>query len=152
MQAQGGMGVSGNFTWLLTVTLVTVQLSSGLLPPVIKCWMIIITPAIDLPGEFVIEIQNRNPHLIFHHGGGYILDPLGGSRGEGVGGLPPLDQSFIFVSQFENSHGPAFSCILTTPFKNSWIRLSLSGGFYALSASKAIFRARTYNCITYSVR
>ena len=25
-------------------------------------------------------------------------------------------------------------------------------GFYALSASKAIFRARTYNCITYSVR
>ena len=24
--------------------------------------------------------------------------------------------------------------------------------FYALSASKAIFRARTYNCITYSVR
>ena len=29
--------------------------------------------------------------------------------------------------------------------------LSLSGGFYALPASKAIFRARTYNCITYSV-
>ena len=25
-------------------------------------------------------------------------------------------------------------------------------GFYTLSASKAIFRARTYNCITYSVR
>ena len=25
-------------------------------------------------------------------------------------------------------------------------------GFYALLASKAIFRARTYNCITYSVR
>ena len=25
-------------------------------------------------------------------------------------------------------------------------------GFYALSASKAIFRARTYNCITFSVR
>ena len=24
--------------------------------------------------------------------------------------------------------------------------------FYAQSASKAIFRARTYNCITYSVR
>ena len=24
-------------------------------------------------------------------------------------------------------------------------------GFYTLSASKAIFRARTYNCITYSV-
>ena len=33
-----------------------------------------------------------------------------------------------------------------------WEGLSLSGGFYALSASKAIFRARTYNCITYSVR
>ena len=26
------------------------------------------------------------------------------------------------------------------------------GSFYAQSASKAIFRARTYNCITYSVR
>ena len=25
-------------------------------------------------------------------------------------------------------------------------------GFYVLSASKAIFRARTHNCITYSVR
>ena len=25
-------------------------------------------------------------------------------------------------------------------------------GFYALSASKAIFRARTYNCVIYSVR
>ena len=25
-------------------------------------------------------------------------------------------------------------------------------GFYVLSASEAIFRARTYNCITYSVR
>ena len=28
----------------------------------------------------------------------------------------------------------------------------LEWGVYALSASKAIFRARTYNCITYSVR
>ena len=30
--------------------------------------------------------------------------------------------------------------------------LRFEWGFYALSASKAIFRARTYNCITYSVR
>ena len=29
---------------------------------------------------------------------------------------------------------------------------SFQWGFFALSASKAIFRARTYNCITYSVR
>ena len=38
---------------------------------------------------------------------------------------------FYFLSQFE--------------FEFEW-------GFYTLSASKAIFRARTYNCITYSVR
>ena len=30
--------------------------------------------------------------------------------------------------------------------------LRFEWGVYALSASKAIFRARTYNCITYSVR
>ena len=30
--------------------------------------------------------------------------------------------------------------------------LEFEWGFYALSAPKAIFRVRTYNCITYSVR
>ena len=31
-----------------------------------------------------------------------------------------------------------------------WVELSWVGGFYALSASKAIFRARTYNCNLFS--
>ena len=38
-----------------------------------------------------------------------------------------------------------FVCLMVREFEFEW-------GFYALSASKAIFRARIYNCITYSVR
>ena len=37
------------------------------------------------------------------------------------------------------------ACLSIYGFEFEW-------GFYALSASKAIFRVRTYNCITYSVR
>ena len=32
------------------------------------------------------------------------------------------------------------------------VQFDFEWGFYALSASKVIFRARTFNCITYSVQ
>ena len=35
---------------------------------------------------------------------------------------------------------------------SGWWWFEFEWGFDALSASKAIFRAKTYNCITYSVR
>ena len=49
----------------------------------------------------------------------------------------------LFFKIFNISNRGCWGCFIK--FRFEW-------GFYALSASKAIFRARTYNCITYSVR
>ena len=47
---------------------------------------------------------------------------------------------------------PRGVCLDDDPVSSLWRVFEFDWGVYALSASKAIFRARTYNCITYSVR
>ena len=64
-------------------------------------------------------------------------------------------------AEFEYNHAPDpqwknFTCavlkIWASGSSDNPGGMRFEWGFYALSASKAIFRARTYNCITYSVR
>ena len=76
-----------------------------------------------------------------------------------------LDQCFIMCTCHQN-HTRSLHIGELTVWNLDLIRLenwqwdsefefefdSLTARFYALSASKAIFRVRTYNCITYSVR
>ena len=52
-----------------------------------------------------------------------------------------------FISNYKDPH----SCKGDKVLSFEW-GFFFEWGVYALSASKAIFRARTYNCITYSVR
>ena len=74
-----------------------------------------------------------------------VNDPVYGnfdSRKEKMLGKPKATSSFTMSVQSADSHKNAKAM----PIKESLPSIGLSG------ASKAIFRARTYNCITYSVR